>query len=175
MGAEIKWTFDEKKIEQAVKQSAAEAINLAAEDLNAKMRLSFGSQGGSVLGKQAYRLKKRKDGTYYRAKSSKNKYGASPVGTPPGVRSGRLRNSITVVKATASKLKALVGTNLRYGFNHEFGYMGKGRDGKPYHVAARPWAIPTLNANRDSLMRLMASTFQEKLRSALAGLGVKQQ
>lgn len=171
MSAEVNITFDEAKVERAVRKAAADAINLAAIDLSGKLRTTF---GGGTVGKLLYRLGLNKLGVMVRKRTTKNKYGASPVGTPPGVRSGRLRNSITVAKATVSNLFAVIGTNISYGKFHEFGYVGKARNGKLFHVPARPWAVPTLNRNKETLMKIMAEEFQSSLASAMRDMGVKQ-
>lgn len=47
------------------------------------------------------------------------RYESSAPGTPPGVQTGRLRNSIAV--KTSGNLKRQVGTNVPYGAIHEFG------------------------------------------------------
>lgn len=49
----------------------------------------------------------------------RGQYIASRPGTPPGTRSGRLRNSIT--HRRMSGLRWAVGTNVRYGRTHELG------------------------------------------------------
>lgn len=79
------------------------------------------------------------EGFIIRGFGTQGRYQSSPVGSPPNVRRGGLRNSITHVPSTA--FRASSGSTSRYALTHEQGKIIKPRRGKYIPV---PLNIPAM-------------------------------
>ena len=84
--------------------SAEFALDVTAEQLRTEVIQTLRQTTGTVTGKTP---------------TGRNIFSASLPGTPPGSRTGRLRNSIT--SKQSGELRRTVGTNLEYARIHELG------------------------------------------------------
>ncbi len=83
----------------------------------------------------------------------KGKYIPSNPGNPPGVRSNRLKGSITSQKA--GKLRRAVGTNVGYARHLEFGTS---------KMAARPFMDPGLEAAKKPMLRVFINNLRRGMK-----------
>lgn len=74
----------------------------------------------------------------------------SPAGTPPNIRSGRLKSSIDF--AIPTNLSTRVGTSVPYGRRTEFGFIGMDARGRMYHDPPRPWARPSVTRAKPAML-----------------------
>lgn len=173
MSAEVTIKFDEGQIRRAIEEATADALNTGAVVLVDAMRSNFGSEGGGVARKQYFKYKRapgggfvtNKHGRPIRQRSGRNVYFASPPGSFPGVRTGRLRNSIAIDPAAVGRPYALIGTNLKYGRVLEFGGIGRARDGSKFTIPARPWAVRSMNQAREQIIAAAQRRFTASLAS----------
>lgn len=125
-----------------IKAAAVAGVNAgltaAALVLQGRIKRNFGSEGGRVIGK---------------THTGKNIYGAAPVGRFPGVRTGRLRQSIYAAPATKGVAK--VGTNVRYG---------------RFVDRARPWLRRSAQLAAPAMRQAFAQKSSEVI-AALVGRG----
>jgi phage gpG-like protein len=183
MGAEVEFSWDDSLISR-IDSSISKGMNDSAIYLQGKMKEVFtnsaggGSKLSNVVGITGFSYRRHKEygnfitkgkggrageGTRKRFKSKKNKYASSLLGESPSVRTGRLRNSIGIVRGTADNPTAYVGTNLAYGRWLEYGWLNKNRDGSTSHVAARPWCLRALNENKAKCLEIWGSSFNKAL------------
>jgi len=150
--------------DKIVRDALAAGLNAGIVYLQGAMRTNMGTSGGGPSGQLAYRYKKKADGSFVmnkagtrrkRFKSSKATYTSSTEGGFPGIRTGRLRQSIGVVSARPNTLLAVAGTNLEYGRHLEYGT--KTKDGKKL-MAARPWALRSLEQSAEYMIDLCKKT-----------------
>lgn len=105
----------------------------------------MGSEGGSVIG---------------RTRTGRNLYAPSPAGRFPGVRTGRLRQSIYATPST--NLRSSFGTNLEYGRRLEEGTK---------KMAARPWLRRAAEMSKSRMLQVARAKAQEVIRARMAALG----
>jgi HK97 gp10 family phage protein len=82
----------------------------------------------------------------------KGKYIPSNPGSPPGVRTNRLKGSITSNK-TGKKMQRAVGTNVGYAFPLEMGTTKMPR---------RPFMRPGLDAAKKPMLRVFINTLKQR-------------
>ena len=97
--------YDEQKIERAIQDSIDAGLRNAAFVASELIASSMPGRGAAVIGK---------------TRTNRNIYRPAEKGQPPGVRTARLKNSITFARLAPMKWAA--GTNVRYGFRHEDGH-----------------------------------------------------
>lgn len=105
-----------------------------------------GRLNAAAFNTEANAKESMKTGTGRLYKVTKTKYHrASEPGNPPAVDTGRLRDSISVIKyANASDLESRAGTNLKYAPFLEFGTK---------HIAPRPFWNPAVDEARKKLLK----------------------
>ncbi len=109
-------------------------LDAAAEALSSEVRKTLSKTTGRVTGKNA---------------TGRNLYRASSPGTPPGTRSGRLRNSIDWNRS--GNLRRTVGTNLEYARIHELGGTINHPGGTNYTIGSGGRAIFLSQTKADQL------------------------
>lgn len=134
-----------KEATQIVREGLNAGLTAAALVLQSQMIRSFGTQGGRVIG---------------RTESGRNIYAAAPAGAYPGVRTGRLRQSIYA--KPSQNLRAAVGTNVRHGRWLETGTR---------RMLARPWAARSLALARQRMSQTLRAKSTEYIRARAALLG----
>lgn len=163
-------------IAEIVDDAVISGLNLAGAHLQGKMRDNFGRaavgyQLNNVIGKMGRRIK-TKDGSWKRLKSGayaigkrdRNKYASSAPGDFPGVRTGRLRNSIAMIRARRGAMVVTVGTNVKYGRYLEYGWMVKG-----HAQPARPWCRRTFNEERAKMLAILQAEAGKQITKKLGG------
>lgn len=90
----------------------------------------------------------------------------SPPGTPPFIRSGRLKGSIDY--APPARFTTHVGSSMPYARRLEYGFVGMDSRGRQYHDPPRPWARPSVVRARPVMVEVMGA----HLRAALPRLAV---
>jgi hypothetical protein len=119
------------------------ALTTAAVVLQEHIIRAFGTEGGRVVGKTA---------------TGRNIYVAAAVGRFPGIRSGRLRQSVYATPARNGR--AAVGTSLKHGK-----YLERGTR----RMGARPWLYRSFRLARDRMARLGAQAAAQYIRSRAGG------
>lgn len=155
-----------------VDSAIAFGLNNAGMHLQAKMKTNFGTTPGprgSVRTGLEYRYRwnpktngwKRSDGkTRRRHGLRKARYPVSVPGGFPGIQTGRLRQSIGIIRATRSNLVVTVGTDLKYGRHLEYGTR---------KMAARPWCRRTFNEERAKMVAMLAADAGKAITAQLGG------
>lgn len=90
----------------------------------------------------------------------------SPPGTPPFIRSGRLKGSIDF--AMPAELSTRVGSSMPYARRLEFGFVGTDSLGRQYHDPPRPWARPSVTRAKPAMLRVFQDHITARI-PALAG------
>jgi HK97 gp10 family phage protein len=128
-----------KRLEAAV-DGPGGGLDTATQFLAAKMRESMPGAGAAVIQGTG-------GDTGVRAR-----YVASTPGSPPGVRTGQLRNSIT--NAKVDRLRWASGTNVAYAKHLEFGTAD---------MPARPFMRPALRNNEAAIGRVFNARVRRKM------------
>lgn len=137
MSVQVEIDFDpDKWIENTVKPAVDDGVGRAALVLSTAMSSSMPGQGASAI---SFGNTLNKSTGKYRKKIV---YVSSDPGSPPGVRTGQLRNSITHERI--KQMQWAAGTNIPYGRHHEFGTAD---------MPARPWARPAVEKSKKKMMK----------------------
>jgi hypothetical protein len=142
-----------------VKEGIAKGLNDGVIVLQKEMKQNMGTgaddQRGIVSAVRIYKKTYSAKGRAKRTKTRKNIYRAAAPGEFPGVRTGRLRQSINVAKATPADLSAAAGTNVKYGRWLEYGTYDA--DGKQL-MKPRPWAMRSLMLAKNAMVNKTTQT-----------------
>ena len=128
-----------KRLEAAV-DGPGGGLDTATQFLSAKIRESMPGPGAAVIQGTG-------GDTGIRAR-----YVASTPGSPPGVRTGQLRNSIT--NGSVGRLRWASGTNVAYAKHLEFGTADS---------PARPYFRPGLRNNEAAIGRVFNAAVRRKM------------
>jgi len=104
------------------------------ERMERAVDIGLGRAADTLRGDVVLTLQKTTGRAVGQTQTGRNIYSASTPGTPPGARSGRLKNSITSAKV--GRMRYGVGTNLKYARIHELGGTINHPGGTPYIVTA---------------------------------------
>jgi len=137
--AELDW--DGEQVLREIERESEKALNAAAEVVRTGVVKTMPGKGAGVV-----------TGTGGDT-GIRGKYRASNPGQPPGIRSGRLVNSISNEKA--GRLRRAVGTNVSYAPHLEYGTS---------KMAARPFMGLGLSRSRDKAIKVFRSTLRKALR-----------
>jgi len=92
----------------------------------------------------------------------------SPPGTPPYIRSGRLKGSIDFAMPT--EFFTRVGSSMPYARRLEFGYVGTDSLGRQYHDPPRPWARPSVVKAKPKMLEVFQAHMKERIPQLLGSL-----
>lgn len=139
-----------------VDEAIAFGLNRAGIHLQGKARQNFGTAG--EYGNR--RMVNYVTGKVGGKKRGRNIYRSAPPGEFPGIRTGRLRQSVGIVRATKQNLVVTVGTNLKYGRYLEYGTR---------KMAARPWLRRTFAEERTKMIDILRKDAAAVITAKLGG------
>lgn len=165
--ARTSWTGD--SFLKDMKKAVVAGVNAGAIVLQKEMKQNMGTGAedsrGAVAAVQLSRKVRNPDGKFRRIRTRKNVYRAARAGEFPGVRTGTLRQSINVAKATENDMSAAIGTNKKYGRWLEYGtYGANGQKMRP-----RPWALRSLNMAKQAMVAQTNKTVSDYLDARAGG------
>lgn len=130
----VQWEGTTKDWIKKLEKETDKAVGVAAETLVQEIQDSMPGARASKVG------------------TGKNaKYTPSVAGNPPGVRTARLKNSISSQRA--GKLKRVVGTNVEYAAIHEFGGTIAHPGGTAYKIVGPGKAVFVKNSEATAGMK----------------------
>jgi len=142
-------------IGEIVDSAVAFGLNNAGIHLQAAIKSNFGTQGEYGARRLVNYVTGKRGG-----KRGRNIYRSAPPGAFPGVRTGLLRRSIGVVKATRGNLAVYIGTNVKYGRHLEYGTR---------KMAARPWLRRTFAEERAKMIDILRADAAKIITAQLGG------
>lgn len=139
----IKKTDNSEAIKAAARVAVDAGLTRAAIVLQRSIKRAFGSEGGRVIGHTL---------------TGKNIYGAARAGRFPGIRTGKLRQSIYATPGKGGR--AAVGTNVRYGKWLEEGTK---------RMRPRPWLKRSARRERGPMEQEFSKTVSRNLAASIKG------
>lgn len=142
-------------LDAIVDNAIAFGLNNAGVHLQAAIKRNFGTQGEYGARKLVNYATGKRGG-----KRGRNVYRAAPPGAFPGIRTGRLRQSIGIDRATRTRLVVAIGTNLLYGRHLEYGTR---------NMPARPWLRRTFAEERNKMIDILRADAGKSITAQLGG------
>lgn len=139
----FKKTDNSEAIKAAARGAIDAGLTRAAIVLQRSIKRAFGSEGGRVIGK---------------THTGRNIYGAARPGRFPGIRTGKLRQSIYATPGKGQR--AAVGTNVRYGKWLERGTK---------RMRPRPWLLRSARRERVAMEQEFCKTVSRNLAASIKG------
>lgn len=147
-------------VQDAARVSASEGINAAIVHLKNRVVVNIGNRViGGTLGFRYKRIGNTKEfavnseGARIKKASSRSTYVSSLPWNFPNKRIGVLQKSISIAPSSASVLRALCGTNIRYGKYLEYGTT---------RMLPRPWLGRTLSEQAATMKLIAGMTFRAR-------------
>ena len=138
-----------------VDSAVAFGLNNAGIHLQAAIKKNFGTAGAYGSRRLVNYVTGKRGGP-----RGRNIYRSAPPGEFPGIRTGLLKRSIRVTKATKSSLAVYVGTDVQYGRHLEYGTR---------NMPARPWLRRTFAEERNKMIDILRADAAKAITAQLGG------